>query len=130
MIDGASQQGSERDRPHARGHDCFDGFLDLIILEQLDSCSRHRGQLGSHPRRARRIPEPCPEPCRRVCFADALGDLSRSQEVALDELAEAAAYRVLAFRYERGVWDRYPERVLENRGDGEPIGNRANHGGF
>ena len=52
---------------------------------------------------------------------------SLGQEVALDELAEAAADLVLAVGDDRGVRDRQAERVAEQGGDREPVGERADH---
>src|SRR3546814_11115755 len=36
----------------------------------------------------------------------------------------------LAARDDRRVRDRQTQRVAEQRGDGEPVGDRADHGGF
>ncbi len=49
------------------------------------------------------------------------------EEVLLDELAEAAPDLVLASRDDRGVRDRDAERMPEQRGHGEPIGERTDH---
>src|SRR5919201_3299691 len=55
-----------------------------------------------------------------------LDDLAR-QEVALHEAAEAPPDAVLARRDDGGVRDRDAERVPEERGDGEPVGEPADH---
>ena len=57
-----------------------------------------------------------------------LGDDVGGEEVALDEGAEAPADVVLAVRDDRGVGDRDAERVPEQRGHREPVGQRTDHG--
>ena len=62
-----------------------------------------------------------------VAARDPLADDRLLQEVLAEELLEALAQLVLALGDQRGVRDRQPERVLEQRGHGEPVGDRADH---
>ena len=66
---------------------------------------------------------------RRWCVSFVLDD-GAGQEVLLHEGAQARADLVLLARDDRGVRDRQPERVPEQRGDGEPVGQRADHRGL
>ena len=102
-------------------------LLDVAVVEHLD--------------RRRASPSATASPARRRWSASAsqrrgagrrgrpqpLGEHLAGQEVALHELAEAAADLVLALGDDRRVRDRQPERVAEQRGDGEPVGERADH---
>ena len=51
----------------------------------------------------------------------------RREEVVTDEVTEAGAQGVLAGRDQGRVRDREPERASEQRGDGEPVGETADH---
>jgi hypothetical protein len=48
----------------------------------------------------------------------------------VDELAELGRQLVLLARHERGVRDAQAERVAEQRGDREPVGEPAHHPGL
>ncbi len=52
------------------------------------------------------------------------------QEALGDELLQALPEGVLALRHQRGVRDRQAERTAEQRGDGEPVGDRTDHRGL
>src|SRR5512146_1698493 len=56
-----------------------------------------------------------------------LDDIAR-EEVALHERAERAADTVLSRRNDRGVRNGNAERMTEQRGHGEPVGEPADHG--
>ena len=59
-----------------------------------------------------------------------LGHRVGSQEARLDEVAERLAELLLALGDDRGVRDRHPERVAEQRHHREPVGQAADHGGL
>ena len=59
-----------------------------------------------------------------------LGDGVGGEEAGLDELAERLAELLLALGDDRGVGDRQPERVAEQRHHGEPVGQPADHRGL
>ena len=110
-----------------------------------------RGRRGRPARRGRRAPRSCPacasasgvrRPARRCSGSAqpppeprgrrgrrARRSVSTSvvRKLSCDELAEAAPDLVLAPRDDRRVRDREAERVAEQRGDGEPVGERADH---
>jgi hypothetical protein len=75
----------------------------------------------------RRLRQPA---CRALAQLHA-GELSRDhlarQEVVADEVAETPADPILPLRHDRRVRDRDPERMAEQRGDGEPIGEPTDH---
>jgi hypothetical protein len=52
------------------------------------------------------------------------------EEVVLHELPQRRADLVLAMRDDRGVRDGDPQWMAEEGGDGEPVGQRAHHGGL
>ena len=52
------------------------------------------------------------------------------EEVRGDEGRQTRSEGVLLARNDRGVRNRQPERVAEQRGDGEPVGDRADHRGL
>ena len=54
-------------------------------------------------------------------------DDRRDQEILLEEVGERFADAVLVARDDRGVRDRQAERMAEQRGDREPVGEAADH---
>jgi hypothetical protein len=62
--------------------------------------------------------------------ADLLGDHRAAEEVALHEGAQAPADVVLAFGDDRRVGDGDAQRVAEQGGDREPVGQGPHHGRF
>ena len=72
-------------------------------------------------------PDPGSDPAAEVGCCHPLAEDRLLQEVLPDELLETAAELVLAARDECGVRDGETERVLEQRGDREPVGQRADH---
>ncbi len=54
-------------------------------------------------------------------------DDRRDQEIFLEEIGERLADPVLVARDDRGVRDGQAERVAEQRGDREPVGEAADH---
>eukprot|EP01037_Dinobryon_pediforme_P005495 gene5496-5550_t len=58
------------------------------------------------------------------------GDFGLGEDVAGDEAAEGAAEALLLLGDDGGVRDRQAERVAEQRGDGEPVGDAADESGL
>ena len=83
------------------------------------------GAMGVHG-----IGQPRPEAMGHVQALEPIDDDVVVEELALHELPEAAADLVLPVRDDRGVRDRNPERMAEQRGDREPVGQRTDHGRF
>ena len=76
------------------------------------------------------IRQPFAEPARDLCVAQFGLDDLRRHEVLAHECPEAFAELVLLALDDRGVRDRDTQRVLEQRGDREPVGQRADHARF
>ncbi len=97
-----------------------------------------RSRCPAAPRPARAVTRSAPSglarkpPIRRghreLC--QLLPDHGLGQEVGRDELGQRRADGVLAGRDDRGVRDRQSQRMPEQRGDGEPVGQRADHAGL
>ena len=58
------------------------------------------------------------------------GHLAPGEDVLGDEAAERLAEPFLLVRDDGGVRDREAERVAEQGGDGEPVGDAADEAGF
>ena len=58
------------------------------------------------------------------------GDLAAGEHVGGDEAAERRAQPLLLVRDDGGVRDRHAERVAEQRGDREPVGDAADEAGL
>ena len=71
-----------------------------------------------------------PEPARDFGVAQLGLDDLRRHEVLPDEGAQTLAQLVLLALDDRGVRDRYPQRVLEQRRHREPVGQRTDHARF
>ena len=81
-------------------------------------------------RRVLFVGQPVTETLADVCAGEAFVQYLPGQEVGLHELAERAADLVLAVRDDGRVRNRYPERVAEERGHREPVGQGTDHRRF
>ena len=89
--------------------------------------ARTRRRLGHDAVRVGRIAHPDAHPAGDVGGREPLADHLLVQEVLGEELLEALAELVLAPRDQRRVRDRQPERVPEQGGHREPVGDGAHH---
>ena len=96
--------------------------LHVLVAQHLHQHPQHRRGLGGHPLGVRRLREPLAEPTRDLRVAQFGLDDLRRHEVLPDEGAEALAELVFLALDDRGVRDRDAQRMLEQRGDGEPVG--------
>lgn len=74
--------------------------------------------------------EPGAEPAADADGAQSLSYDVLGEEVLADEFAERDAELVFLGRDDRGVRDGQAEWVPEEGGDGEPVGQGADHAGF
>ena len=91
----------------------------------------------SASRRDGAVADARPSPCGRLEeAADRAGEVDVAhpprdhrgdQEIVLEEVGERVADPVLVARDDRGVRDRQAERVAEQGGDREPVGEAADH---
>ena len=104
-----------------------EGLLDVAIVEHLDDAAEGVGGCLAGPFGVGRLGQPVAEAFGDLGAGESLTDHFRGQEVALHEVAEAAPDVVLALRDDRRVRNRDTERVAEQRGDSEPVGEGADH---
>ena len=106
-------------------------LLDVLVAQHLDTSTRSTVDASrGHPLGVRRLRQPLAQPARDLRVAQLGLDDLRRHEVLPDEGAEALAELVLLALDDRGVRDRDAQRVLEQRGDREPVGERADHAGL
>ena len=106
------------------GSECL---LDVAVVEHLDDAAECIGSCFSCPFGTGRLGQPAAEALGDPRPGEPLTDDLRREEVALHEVAEAAADVVLALGDDRRVRDRDAERVAEQRRDGKPVGECADH---
>src|SRR6266540_3273537 len=109
-------------------HDLLDRGVDVLVPQHLTEAGQRVTRVLAQPGGVVRAYQPAADPAGHVQAAQLANDHLAGQEVLLDELAQALAQRVLLVRDDRGVRDGYPHRVPEQRGDREPVGQRAHHG--
>ncbi len=101
---------------------------DLLVVEQLGDRGRHRTGI---PRRGRSVLG-CRQPRREspgdLSFLEALGEHVGGEEALTDEAPEGLSQLVLALGENGGVGNRQTERVAEQCGDCEPVGQATDHG--
>ena len=105
-------------------------MLDVLVTQHLDQHPQHRGGLGGHPLGVRGLRQPLAEPARDFGVAQLGLDDLRRHEVLPDEGAQTLSQLVFLAFDDRGVRDRYPQRVLEQRRHREPVGQRTDHAGL
>ncbi len=111
-----------------RHEEVGDDGAHLVVGEPAQPRPRHPDGLGEHPATVARPAEPAPDTSGDVGGDEPLAGDLLGEEVLGDELLEVAADLVLASRDDRGVRHREAERVPEQRGHREPVGQRADHG--
>jgi hypothetical protein len=104
-----------------------DRRLQVGVVQQVGDGGDDRGRVAGQPLGPPGGGEELPEPARHVDGRELLLDDGAGEEVLLDERAQAGPDLVLLPRDDRRVRDRQPQRVPEQRGDGEPVGERAHH---
>lgn len=72
--------------------------------------------------------EPSPQPVSHPSRAQSLPCDVLGQEVVGHEVLQVAANLVLALRNDRRMRDRQTQRMPEERGHGEPVSKRTDHG--
>ena len=114
-----------------RAQATYDGVLDhvahLVVAHGVEDAGSDGQHLAGHPFGVDRLGHPGAHPGRHLSFAQALGDALGGEEVVGDERPQPGADVVLAFLDDRRVRDRDAHRVLEERGDGKPVGQTAHH---
>ncbi len=126
-VDGLGEQRGDVELAQPALDHPAEGRLDVPVVEHLDDALHGitggaRGTVGVFGHG-----EPAAEALADVDTLQPLGEHLAGEEVALHELAEAAPDLVLAVGDDRGVRDRQPEGVSEQRRDREPVGERADH---
>ena len=102
-------------------------LLNIAVVEHLDDTAEGVGGGLGGALGVGRLGQPPTEALGDARRREPLADDVGREEVALHEVAEAAADVVLAARDDRRVGDRDAERVAEQGGDGEPVGEGADH---
>ena len=120
--------GSERPR-----FDASQALCQLIAQQHVHRGRVHRIEHGRQqrgdPGGQRRCVFGRTEKAREATGQIDLGKLAANdfpgQKVVLDKVAQRDADPFLVARHDGGVRNRHPERVAEQRGDGEPVGESA-----
>ncbi|MFK4543212.1 hypothetical protein RKD29_002808 [Streptomyces tendae] len=107
-----------------------DHRLDVGVAQHGEGAPQGGGQLGRHPVGVLRYGEPGAEAAADADGAQPLAHDGLGEEVLPDELAQRDAELVLLLRDDRGVRDGDAQRVAEEGGDREPVGERADHAGL
>ena len=120
-------QRRDRLRVEARHQHVAHQLLDVVLADPAERVAGDLGDLVDGPPGVLGYGEPAAHPQRDRRGGGAVADDLLLEEVLPHELLERAAQLVLALRDQRRVRDRQPERVLEERGDREPVRDRAHH---
>ncbi len=110
------------------GHDHVgDQVVHVVVLDVGQRHPRQPGALGHRPGRVGVHLQPLTQPDADAGGGDPLADDVLGEEVLAEERLQVAGDVVLALRDDRGVRDRQPERMPEQGGDREPVGQGADH---
>ena len=100
----------------------------VAVVEHLQRAAQQVADaLAGAARRCVRSASQSPRRWPTCAPASRSSSTSWVRKLVCDELAERAADLVLAVRDDRRVRDRDAERMAEQGGDGEPVGERADH---
>jgi hypothetical protein len=134
VVEDPLQHGTQRraGRPleQLADQDLVDDLLHVLVAQHGDDALRGGRELGGHAFGVGQLPDPLPHAPGDLDTPELVAHHVLGQEVLADEVAEAVAELVLLARDDRGVRDRQAHRPPEERGDGEPVGQRADHRGL
>ena len=105
-------------------------MLNVLVVEQLHDNSQHCGGLIGDPGCVLRFREPLTQPAGHLCITHLGLDHIGREEVLPHEGPEPFTQLVLLALDDGRVRDLEPEWVAEQRGDGKPVGQGADHPGF
>ncbi|MEZ5233361.1 MAG: hypothetical protein R2749_11745 [Acidimicrobiales bacterium] len=121
--------GASFDAADALDHGVLDGAGHLVVAQHVGGAGQRGRVLGDDGGVARGH-QPLGRPPRHVRRPQPFDDGVAGQEVLLHERAERTAELVLAGGDQGGVRDGQPERMAEQGGDREPVGQAPDHGGL
>ena len=104
--------------------------LDAFIVDEFEHLARRRDRFCAEQRRVRRFGQPDREAAGGIEGVHAGDQRVGAEEFVADEFGEVIGDACLVRRQDGRVRDRQAERVAEQRDDREPVGQRADHGGF
>ena len=126
----ASRGRNDRRRFEAVAHQALGDVVHVLVLEEVHHLDRTAEHVPGEPVGVGRIGQPPGDPITDVGGAHPFCDGIPGEEARLDELAERLAELGLALGDDGGVGDGHAERVAEQRDDGEPVGEPADHRGL
>ena len=124
--------GDRADRLLAQPRDdrLLDDLGDRLVAHPLQPHGGDVRGLVDDPPRVGRLQQPAGQPVADLGGQHPVADDVLAQEVLAHEVLQALGQHVLAARDQRGMRDREPQRVPEQRRHGEPVGHRADHRGL
>ena len=106
-------------------HDARDEAAGAAVLHGGEDARQHGGERDRRGARRGGIGEEAMQDAGQVEARQHAGDLVGGEHVGGDEAAEGGAETLLLVGDDGGVRDRDAERVAEQRGDREPVGDAA-----
>ena len=98
-----------------------------LVVEDAEAVAQRRSQVGRDLLGVPRLGQPPREAAGGIEALELLQHLIVAEEIGADEGRQVLADPILVARDDRGVRDRQPERMPEQRDDREPVGDRADH---
>ena len=123
----------DRRRHPGQGHrgrdvtDLTDERVDHPLCVRIEDAPAALEDVPHDSRGVLRVGEPGRRPRHRGGGPNPVRNRGTTEEVLPEERRQRLTELLLAFDDDRGVWDRYAERVPEQRGDREPVGQRSDH---
>ncbi len=108
-------------------HHPLDDCLDVVVVQHLERAADDGAALLGHALGAAGSGEPFTGLPGDVHAGELVLDHLLGEEVGLHELAQRSADLILAARDDGRVRDLDAHGVLEQGGDGEPVGQRTHH---
>jgi hypothetical protein len=129
-IDRPPEERSEFDCGEAPTERFADHLAKLACVDGTEQMRHHAHDAQGDGFGTRRRGEPTGEEPHQIDRAQLRLYELRCQKIALDEYRQSLPDPVLVLGHDRGVRNRQAERLPEDRGHGEPIGERPNYGGL
>ena len=125
-----AEQRREMHRAHALGQAAVDHLLNVFVAQHLRGGAHRRRRVARDRARVVGVGQPFGETPPDLHRPQTMLDHLAREKIPLDERAERSSDAILFRRHDRRVRNRNAERMPEERGDGEPVGQPADHARF
>ncbi|MNE25518.1 hypothetical protein D3C80_1188500 [compost metagenome] len=127
QVEQLAAEGGQIHLAQLGGGAALDEAAHPLVAQGMDAVAGDADQLATERLGIARLAQPAGQPRRRVERLELGQHLRGGEEMGADEVGEILAQARLLARDDRRVRDRQAQGMAKQCGDGEPVGDRADH---